>query len=248
MGKKYKDKDKFTKEIQQISPEPQVRKKFHIKDLLPLVPLTPTQHKYVNSYRETPEKHFFLGGPAGCGKSYLSLRLAIEDVLLKKYEKIIIVRSAVQTREIGFTTGDADEKLSVYEVPYHGIFDSFFTFKKSYENLKLCGQLEFTSSSFLRSQTWDNAIIFVDEGQSMNFHELDTIITRTSDTSKIIFAGDLKAQNDLNKSKYDTSGFVQFAQIIKSMGNHFEMINFEHDDIVRGKMMKDYIIKKDLLF
>ena len=237
-----KRKDKFLK-----LPSEVVKKSFHNKDLIQLTPLTDNQKLFIDNYRYFPNKHHFLSGFSGTGKSYLALRLAIEDVLNKNYEKLIIIRSSVATRDIGYVPGTTEEKLCIYETPYHGLFDSFFPFKKSYDNLKLAGKVEFHSSSFLRGQTFEDAIIFVDECQSMNFHELDSIITRASETSKIIFAGDI-CQNDLIKSRHDVSGFVRFSKIIQAMEDYFEYIEFGHDDIVRGKMMKDYIIKRDTLF
>ena len=105
--------------------------------------------------------------------------------------------------------------------------------------------IEFMTSSFVRGLTFDNAIIIVDECQSMTYHELDTIITRTGEGSKIIFCGDTM-QNDLSisRNKADVSGLAQFLGVLKRI-NSFETVMFTPEDVVRSGLVKEYILAKE---
>lgn len=206
-------------------------------------PMTVTQKEVFQSWWNG--QNLFLYGSAGTGKSFVSLFLCLESLLedSSPYDKIVIVRSAVPTREIGHLPGDIDEKTSIYEEPYRAIFDELFPFKKSYDNLKKLGKVEFVPSSFLRGTTYNNALIFVDEVQNMTFQELDTVITRVGEYSKIIFSGDMR-QTDLGQKKNDVSGFSQFFGLVRKM-DEFDCIEFLSSDIVRSGLVKSYIITKE---
>ena len=172
--------------------------------------------------------------------------LALKDVLEKgEYEKVVIIRSAVQTREQGFVPGTLEQKEAIFELPYIDIVNDLFSRKDAYQILKQKDMIRFTTSSNIRGLTFDNSIIMVDECQSMNYHELDTIITRVGESSKIIFCGDTK-QDDLatSKNKADTSGLYDFLKVINQIAS-FEVINFGVDDIVRSGLVKEYIIAKE---
>lgn len=248
-NKKTKSKSKDKKfevdiSIHASGQEPQQRKKVHHKDLIQYQPLTDTQKRLFDTFRNYKDKHLSLIGSAGTGKTFCALFLALDELLNnEQYEKIIIIRSAVSSRDIGFLPGDQQEKGQVYELPYIGICDEMFEFSKSYETLKKLGKIEFQLSSFLRGTTFSNSIIIVDEAQNMSFQEADTIITRTGQNSKVIIVGDIK-QNDLVRSKYDQSGFNKLYEIIVNMDS-FEIIEFNHDDIVRSGFVKEYIITKE---
>jgi phosphate starvation-inducible protein PhoH len=216
-------------------------KKVRIDDLLTFQPITDNQKKTYESYKQN--KHLLLHGIAGTGKTFLSLYLALEEVLdpTTVYEDIFIVRSVVSTRDIGFLPGDEQEKVSIYEAPYRSICRELFGIRDAYDSLKQQGNVKFMSTSFIRGITINNAVVIVDECQNLNFHELDSIITRIGKNSKIIFCGDY-TQTDLTREN-DKRGILNFMKILKSL-KEFETIEFLIDDIVRSDFLKSYIIAK----
>ena len=114
-------------------------------------------------------------------------------------------------------------------------------FEMLYGNLKAQESIKFWSTSFIRGTTLDNSIVIVDEFQNLNFHELDSIITRVGENSKIMFCGDA-SQTDLTKTN-DRNGIVDFMSILRKMPS-FDIIEFGVDDIVRSGLVKEYIIAK----
>ena len=215
--------------------------------LVDIIPITDNQKILFKSYDEG--KHLIAYGAAGTGKTFVTLYNAIKDVLdeTTPYEKIYIVRSLVATREIGFLPGDYEDKSDIYQVPYKHMVKYMFQmssdadFEMLYGNLKSQDSINFWSTSFLRGTTLDNAIVIVDEFQNLNFHELDSIMTRVGQDSKIMFCGDA-TQSDLVKTN-DRNGIVDFMNILRKMPS-FDIIEFEINDIVRSGLVKEYIIAK----
>jgi len=216
-------------------------KKVRIDDLQTFSPITDNQRKTYEAYREN--KHLLLHGIAGTGKTFLSLYLALEEVLdpSSDYNDIFIVRSVVSTRDIGFLPGDEQEKVSLYEAPYRAVCGELFGIKDAYDALKQQNNVKFMSTSFIRGITINNAVVIVDECQNLNFHELDSIITRIGKNSKIIFSGDY-TQSDLTKEN-DKKGIQHFMRILKCL-KEFTAIEFGIEDIVRSDFLKQYIIAK----
>jgi len=194
-------------------------------------------------------KNLFLYGPAGTGKTFVILYNAIKEVLDPKtnYNCIYIVRSLMPTRSIAFMPGDEQDKSSLYQVPYDNMLRLMFKlsseeqFDIMYEELKKQGNIAFLSTSFLRGITLDNAIVLVDECQNLNFHELDTIMTRVGQGSKIMFSGDFD-QTDLRDDE-EKAGLGQFIKIINEM-KEFYSCEFDIGDIVRSGLVRSYIIQK----
>lgn len=188
--------------------------------------------------------NLLLHGVAGTGKTFISLYLALDEVFNGDgdYTSITIIRSVVPTRDIGFLPGKETEKTAVYEQPYQGICTELTGRSDGYSLLKSRGVIEFLTTSFIRGTTIDNSIIIVDECQNMTFHELDSIITRVGENSKILFCGDFR-QTDLNKP-WDQSGIKDFIQILSSIKT-FKPVEFDYEDIVRSGLVRDYIIAKD---
>ena len=185
-------------------------------------------------------------GTAGTGKTMCALYLALEDILLSdEYEQIVIVRSAVQTREQGFMPGSQAQKEAVYSVPYSDIICDLFGRGDAWDILKQKRQVKFMTSSFVRGLTFDNSIIVVDECQSMTYHELDSIITRVGESSKIVFCGDTR-QDDLagSRNRNDVSGLASFLKVLEKIPS-FKVVNFGVEDIVRSGLVKEYIIAKE---
>ena len=216
-------------------------KKVRIDDHLTFQPITENQQKTYDAYKK--DKHLLLHGIAGTGKTFLSLYLSLEEVLDPStvYDDVFIVRSVVSTRDIGFLPGDEQEKVSIYEAPYRSICRELFGIKDSYDALKQQNNVKFMSTSFIRGITINNAVVIVDECQNLNFHELDSIITRIGKNSKIIFCGDY-TQTDLTRDN-DKRGIINFMKILKSIPE-FETVEFGIDDIVRSDFLKSYIIAK----
>ena len=210
-------------------------------------PLTDNQKALFEAYDK--DQNIVAYGCAGTGKTFITLYNALCDVLDERspYEKIYIVRSLVATREIGFLPGDHEDKSSLYQIPYKNMVKYMFempddaSFEMLYGNLKLQGTISFWSTSFIRGTTLDNSIVIVDEFQNLNFHELDSIITRVGENSKIMFCGDA-TQSDLIKSN-EKNGIVDFMNILRKMDS-FELVEFGVDDIVRSGLVKEYITAK----
>jgi len=215
--------------------------------LLDIEPITDNQKVLFDSYKA--DKHLVAYGAAGTGKTFITLYNALKDVLddHTPYERIYIVRSLVATREIGFLPGDYEDKSDIYQVPYKHMVKYMFQmpsdadFEMLYGNLKSQDTIKFWSTSFLRGTTLDNAIVIVDEFQNLNFHELDSIMTRVGENSKIMFCGDA-TQSDLVKTN-DRNGIVDFMNVLRKMPS-FDIIEFGIDDIVRSGLVKEYIVAK----
>ena len=227
----------------------QMRRKKPINSdyLVGIEPITENQKILFNSYAES--KNIIAYGAAGTGKTFVTLFNALKDVLDEStpYEKIYIVRSLVATREIGFLPGDHEDKSDIYQVPYKHMVKYMFQmgsdadFEMLYGNLKAQETIKFWSTSFLRGTTLDRSIIIVDEFQNLNFHELDSIITRVGENSRILFCGDAR-QSDLTKTN-DRNGIVDFLNILRKMSS-FDIIEFGIDDIVRSGLVKEYLTAK----
>jgi predicted ribonuclease YlaK len=215
--------------------------------LIDIEPLTDNQKRLFDSYSEG--KHLIAYGCAGTGKTFITLYNALQDVLDEQspYERIYLVRSLVATREIGFLPGSHEDKADIYQIPYKNMVKYMFQmpsdadFEMLYGNLKSQETIKFWSTSFLRGTTLDNSIIIVDEFQNLNFHELDSIITRVGENTKICFCGDA-SQSDLQKTN-ERNGIVDFMSVLRKMPS-FDIIEFGVDDIVRSGLVKEYILAK----
>ena len=224
------------------------RKPINTDFLREIEPLTSNQQLLFNSYDSG--KNIVAYGCAGTGKTFITLYKALRDVLDEKtpYEKVYVVRSLVATREIGFLPGDHEDKSTLYQLPYKAMVKYMFEmrtdadFQMLYANLKAQDTIDFWSTSFIRGTTFDNAIIIVDEFQNLNYHELDSIMTRVGQDSKIMFCGDA-TQTDLTREN-EKNGIVDFMRILRLMANSVEIIEFGVEDIVRSGICKEYILAK----
>lgn len=219
---------------------PQNRKNFHVKDLNRVQALNSSQEEVFHSFHNN--KNIFLCGSAGTGKSFLAIFLAIRAVLEGEYKKLIIIRSPIPTTDVGFLPGELHEKIAVYESPYVQIFDDLFPWKKTFENLKSAGKVEFIPTSFLRGVTFDNAIIVFDEFQNCSDHEFSTVITRTGVNSRLIICGDVRQSDVIDKRKLPH--LEKTLKIIREMPS-FDVIEFGIDDIVRSGIVKEYLVAKE---
>ena len=223
------------------------RKPIGGEHMLPIEPITDNQKIFFDEWDKGQMLYAY--GVAGTGKTFIALHKALKDVLddYTPYDKIYIVRSLVATREIGFLPGDHEDKSSLYQIPYKNMVQAMFempddnSYEMLYDNLKAQETITFWSTSFIRGTTLDNAIVIIDECQNLNFHELDSIITRVGQDSKIVFCGDA-AQTDLIKTN-ERTGILDFQRILQEM-EEFSLIEFGLDDIVRSGLVKSYLINK----
>jgi len=211
---------------------------FSLRDVRPL---TVNQQNTFESWYQG--QNLLLHGVAGTGKTYISLFLALEEVLRGKspYKQIVIVRSVVPSRDMGFLPGTITEKTKIFESPYKEICDELFGRGDGYDILRLKRLVEFTTTSHLRGTTFHDAIVIVDECQNMIMSELDTVITRMGDNSKIVFCGDFR-QTDLQR-QVEKAGLQTFMSILDEIQS-FDKIEFGVEDIVRSGLVKEYIISK----
>jgi predicted ribonuclease YlaK len=217
-----------------------------LKDLNDIKPITDNQKEVFNNFAD---KNLFLYGVAGTGKTFVALYNALKDVLDPKSprERVYIVRSIIPTRDIGFLPGDEEDKSYLYQTPYQNMVRFMFKrgsdaeFDRLYNDLRNQGTIDFLTTSFLRGVTIDNGVIIVDECQNLNFHELDTIMTRVGQDSKIVFAGDMQ-QTDLTKTQ-DRNGILDFVNILQQMPE-VNCIEFDLNDIVRSGLIKSYLKKR----
>jgi len=207
-------------------------------------PVTDNQRKAIEAYDSGDS--LVLAGSAGTGKTFIGLSLALEDVLDKEtwYDKVVIVRSIVPTRDIGYLPGDEEEKKDAYTSPYRSICAELFQNADAWTKLKTAGTVQFMSTSFIRGLTISNAIIVLDEMQNLTFHELDSIITRVGNNCKFIMCGDYY-QSDFTKET-DRTGILKFLSIIEQLRN-FTVVEFGWEDIVRSDFVRDYIMTKEML-
>lgn len=213
----------------------------NVFELRHVQPLTTNQSIMFEAY--DAGYHLMLHGYAGTGKTYISLYKSLKELLTQSspYYRIVIVRSVVPSRDMGFLPGSIKEKTRIFEEPYKEICDDLLSRGDGYDILKMKGMIEFTTTSFLRGTTFNNAIIIVDESANLTFQEIDTVMTRIGNESRVIFCGDYR-QTDLNKP-HEKEGITQFMQITHRI-NTFKHIEFGKEDIVRSNLVRDYIIQK----
>jgi phosphate starvation-inducible protein PhoH len=239
--KRLTRKQKRTQQQERGSEDNGVKINFKLKNIEPL-----TQNQTITFEYYARDKNLMLHGIAGTGKSFISCYLAMKQLLDgdNRYKKLVIVRSVVPTRDMGFLPGNNKEKTKVYEAPYQAIFTELFGRGDAYEYLKQRGIVEFISTSFIRGITLNDSIVVVDEIANMTLHELDSVITRVGKNCKIVFCGDFR-QSDFTKD-HEKSGLIDFMKILNRMKT-FEHIEFDENDIVRSAMVKEYIIAKTRL-
>lgn len=215
-----------------------------LDDLLEYDPLTENQKKAFDAWDDN--FNLVLAGSAGTGKTFVGMYLGLESVLDAgtSQDRLVVVRSMVPTRDMGFLPGTKEEKEEAYIAPYRSIANDLFGDKGSWSKAIASGKISFESTSFIRGITLDNCVILVDEMQNLNFHELDSVITRVGKNSRIIFSGD-HLQSDFRFDD-DKQGIYKFLSIVEQLKN-FDIVNFTWHDIIRSDFVRDYIMTKEML-
>lgn len=239
--KRLTKKQKRILRQQGILPDNEPKLGFKINEIHPL---TDNQQRAFEAFENG--KNLLLHGMAGTGKTFISLYLGLSEVTspIGNYDKVVIVRSVVPTRDMGFLPGNHKEKAMVYEAPYSIIATELFNRGDAYQILKQKNLIEFISTSFIRGTTLNNCIVVVDEVSNMTLHELDSVITRMGKNCRVIFSGDFR-QSDLTKEQ-ERNGLKDFMRILNNMRS-FDYVEFDENDIVRSGLVKEYIIAKDRL-
>lgn len=216
------------------------KKSWSIHDMLHVQPMTVNQKTMFHHWDEG--QNIAAHGWPGTGKTFLALVMAMEAVLANDtpQDRVIIVRSVVPTREIGFLPGSVGDKVAEYEAPYEAIMQELFGRASTYADMKAAGLIEFKPTSFIRGVTWDDAIVVVDEVQNLSFHEINSVVTRVGENTRVIFAGDL-TQGDLNGRQGNESGFPKLMRTLQGI-SEFSAVEFGVDDIVRSELVKKWII------
>lgn len=217
--------------------------KLKLEELKPLEAKSKNQQKAIDAVRRNCNT--VLSGSAGTGKTFLALRLAIEKVVEGEYKKLIIVRSVVPTRDIGFLPGTEEEKSAVYLTPYKALFREIFKSAAPWERLVASGQVEFETTSFIRGVTWNDSIVVVDEAQNCTWHELSSVLTRLGDNSTVIVCGDTN-QCDLSR-KGERTGLGDLLNVSEMIPS-FETVEFNWSDIVRSDFVRQFIIASEQYF
>lgn len=210
--------------------------------LEPFEPFTLNQKKAVEAWSRG--QNLILSGSPGTGKTFLAFHFGLSEVLKKNFDKLIVIRSIVPTRDIGFLPGDEKEKHEAYSAPYKDIASQVTGTSAAWNMMLTARTIQFESTSFIRGLTLDNCVIVVDEMQNLNFHELDSVITRVGVNSRIIFCGDYHQSDFRHKNERD--GILKFMEIIDHMKS-FDVIRFGWEDIVRSDFVRDYIMTKEML-
>lgn len=222
------------------------KKPINLDYIREIEPITENQKKFFDAY--DGGKHLVAYGCSGTGKSFITLYKAFKEVLdeTNPYEKIYICRSIVATRDPGALPGDLNEKVGVFETPYKNMVDYMFYIPEDptfelYSSLKHQNTIEFITTSFIRGNTFNDCVIVVDEFSNLNFHELDSIITRVGENCRIIFCGDAEQSDLINTN--ERNGIHDFIKILQIMPS-FEILEFGVNDIVRSGLVKEYILAK----
>ena len=206
--------------------------------------LTKNQESAYKSFKDG--NNLILSGSAGTGKTYLAAHFGMQLALDKDepQNKVVIVRSALPTRDMGYLPGTKEEKEAAYTDPYINLFTELFQDKEAWNKLIQLGNLEFLTTSFIRGLTINDAVVIVDEAQNCTMHELSSVITRLGENCKFIICGDYY-QSDLIKQN-DKDGLYAFINILNNM-KHFDHIEFTWEDIVRSGLVRDFIMTKELI-
>lgn len=201
-------------------------------------PITEAQREMFASFMQG--QNVVACGSAGTGKTYVATYLALQEVFAQRKNKVVFVRSAVPTRQIGHLPGDLNEKSLVYTTPFKQIVDDLCENGTAYNILTTKGIIEFMTTSFIRGITLDNCVIIFDEFQSSGWHELASVVSRCGKNTQIVFCGDTK-QNDLITNKHDVSGLSNFMKVANDM-EEFDIVKFYPQDIVRSGLVKSFIL------
>lgn len=221
--------------------------KLRLEKMAEVQALNESQQKAFDAWDN--DHNLILNGSAGTGKTYIAMAMAIEEVLARRYRKVVIVRSVVPSRDIGFLPGKEEEKIEVYSRPYQALASEIFDDDRAaWMKLQAHDNIAFECTSFVRGQTWDNCVVIVDEMQNLNWQELTSVITRVGKNTRLVFCGDYFQSDFTKRNQQDEKkGIVQFLEVLRNMKSFVE-VEFDHNDIVRSELVKEFIVTKDEMY
>ena len=187
--------------------------------------------------------NIFAIGSAGTGKTFVALSLALQELLANRVDRIVIVRSAVQSRQQGHLPGSIEEKMQPYEAAYKCIVNEILGNGTAYESLAKKGLIEFISTSFIRGITLDRCVVILDEFQNTDYLECQSVITRLGEDSRFIACGDTK-QSDMERQR-EKSGIASIISIAEKVPEYFDVVRFLPNDIVRSGLVKAWILAEE---
>ena len=208
-----------------------------------VIPRSQKQKKYVRALNESDI--VISSGPAGTGKTFLAVAVALTMLLEKKIERIILSRPAVEAGErLGFLPGDMREKVDPYLRPLYDSLYDLLDYEKIQKKIEI-GDIEIAPLAFMRGRTLKNSFAILDEAQNATDTQIKMFLTRIGENSKIVINGD-PSQIDLpNKSN---SGLERSKKILSNI-NEISTVDFDHNDVVRhplvSKIVKAYSDNKD---
>ena len=176
-------------------------------------------------------------GPAGTGKSYLAVSVAVNMLMEKKVEKVILSRPAVEAGErLGFLPGDMKEKVDPYLRPLYDALYDLFGYEKVQRKIET-GEIEIAPLAFMRGRTLKNSFAILDEAQNASLTQIKMFLTRIGENSKIVVNGDPSQVDLINKNQ---SGLTQSTKILKNV-KEIKCIEFDHTDVVRHPLVSKII-------
>ena len=201
----------------------------------PVKPKTLGQEKYVQAIRDNT---IVIGvGPAGTGKTYLAVAMAVSAFRAKEVNRIILTRPAVEAGEkLGFLPGDLQQKVDPYLRPlYDALFDMLGA--ENFQRYQEKGNIEVAPLAYMRGRTLDDSFIILDEAQNTTTEQMKMFLTRLGFNSKMVVTGDI-TQIDLPDGK--RSGLVEITKILKNIED-IKTVKFSEKDVVRHKLVQDII-------
>lgn len=212
--------------------------KFDNLSLTSVAPLTEAQRQMFYAYAQG--YNIVADGSAGTGKTFSATYLALKSLFDKEIEKIIFVRNAVSIRSQGHLPGTLDEKEAVYTIPFKAIVDELCGCGTAWEVLTKKDVVKFMTTTYIRGITLKNCVVIVDEFQNCDSSELESVLTRLGENSRVIVCGDTR-QNDLSR-KRETSSHDWMISVAGKMPTYFDTVNFTSNDIVRSEFVKALIM------
>ena len=176
-------------------------------------------------------------GPAGTGKSYLAVAVAVTMLMEKKIERIILSRPAVEAGEkLGFLPGDMKDKIDPYLRPLYDALYDLFGYEKIQRKIET-GEIEIAPLAFMRGRTLKNSFAILDEAQNASLTQIKMFLTRIGENSKLVINGDPSQVDLVNKSH---SGLVESKKILKNI-KEIKFIEFDHNDVVKHPLVSKII-------